>query len=547
MAKNTFTKVIKFLQEYYFIIGIIILILFTLNMYHSKANVVEGLDPNFSIIYNKRFNFPIDAIDDTRNHNFFKFAENALIKCKMNNYDLDFDAYGEIMRRIHIMNAKATFPLYIEYYKYDPSGYEADIEFTLSRFSLHEGKKVRYSPMDQYTSINLINNILDFPGPFNPNGSRRPDPCKNKNLKSYKEYMNEPFRGNLSKSEFVGGTLIDAMIAFGNGVFLDESKEGYYPTYSIDSSDIEETLINLTNYEIMNLFPDYYSKYYPDLEEIETRENPKLKRTIGTGFEVTRETETVKYTPRVPGDLISMRLRNYNNIINQIWLCRFNNWKIKKYMIIAEMTYKNKRSWTAYPDSLKLFEDWNNRRISNLKDMKEDLKGSGPGIKKNKIILQRIIDEYIKDGNTMKQLINTYLQNKEIMNKINSTNNIRESGRTKFKRAAAIGGSTGGITTRVRVEQDRRKRSRTGRLTKNKYYKKARKSMKGLRDRVTRRPRNLMISAETPNRNLPQTINRMRDSAQKALKRSEERPGGWTVGRYSDSLIGGSPRHRRGW
>jgi len=41
---NVFRKVIKFLQEYYFIIGIIFLILLTLNMYRSKTDVVEGFD-----------------------------------------------------------------------------------------------------------------------------------------------------------------------------------------------------------------------------------------------------------------------------------------------------------------------------------------------------------------------------------------------------------------------------------------------------------------------------------------------------------------------
>lgn len=353
--------------------------------------------------------------------------------------------------------------------------------------------------------------------------------------------MNEPFRGNLPKSEFVGSTLIDAIFAFGNGVFLDESR-GYYPEYLTDSENIEETLINLTNYEIMNLFPDYYSKYYPDLEKTDARQNPKLKRTIGIGFEVTSETETVKYTPKVPDDLISIRLGNYNNIINQTWLCRFNNWKIQQYMIKADMTYKNKRSWSAVPDyNLKIFEAWNNGRIYELKNKKKALKGSGPGINKNRIILQRIIDEYIKDGNNMKKIINGYLQNKEIMNKINSTNNIRESGRTKFKRAAAIGGSTGSMTTRIQVEQERRKRSPIGRLRKNKYYKKARKSMKGLRDRVTRRPRNLRVSAEPPNRNLPQTIKRMRDSAQRAGNGDRW----YQTRRYSDSLIAGPPRRSR--
>lgn len=143
-------------------------------MYRSKANVVEGLDSKLSIIYNNRFNFPIDAIDDATKSNYFKFAENALIKCKMNNYDLDFDAYEEIMRRIHIMTKKLVLPD-VERYNMNPDGYIRNIDFSLSRFSLHQQKKVRYNPISysHYGSIEIINNILNYPGPFNPNGSRR--------------------------------------------------------------------------------------------------------------------------------------------------------------------------------------------------------------------------------------------------------------------------------------------------------------------------------------------------------------------------------------
>ena len=44
MDRNILRNIIKFFQQYYFIIGIIILILFTLNMYSSKSIIVEGLD-----------------------------------------------------------------------------------------------------------------------------------------------------------------------------------------------------------------------------------------------------------------------------------------------------------------------------------------------------------------------------------------------------------------------------------------------------------------------------------------------------------------------
>ena len=189
MAKKTYIKIIKFLQKYYFIIGIIILFLFTLNIYRLKANVVEG------------FNFG----------------------ASLTNARLPGESY-EMERR--------------------------DVDKYLRK--QNEYKNIKEN----------INKIVNFTGPYKPNGDLARDNC-NKFLKQKSDAQSSP------------RLLIDAILgleaAINEGSINSQVGNKYnfrgssYPSYSLlwSLAYDNEALLKLTQYEITEFLPTIYKSFYP--------------------------------------------------------------------------------------------------------------------------------------------------------------------------------------------------------------------------------------------------------------------------------------------